>query len=383
MYRQYYQRFLSANKDVQHFSCHSHHYWPDVTRDAMLEYWDDCAKYVDEKWSHFFQHKIPQTQRLIAENLNISNPSQITFAPNTHEFVFRLLSCLDLRKPQRIITTDSEFHTFQRQIKRLNEWENIEVIAVPQSPVETFESRFCEALHEDADLVFFSHVFFNSGHICGDLDKIVNHVKNSDTIVAIDGYHGFMAIPTDLGSIENRVFYIAGGYKYAQGGEGCCFITVPTNCALRPLYTGWFAEFDALAAPRSAQVAYSSSGYRFAGATMDYSAIYRLHAVLSLFKKEGICVSQIHEFIQQRQQLFLAHIDTLDHPYLNRQSLLYQSAMDHGHFLTFVLPSVEIADQLQQQLNTHMIQTDCRGDRLRFGFALYHDGDYDLRQAFS
>ena len=49
MYQQFYQRFLQANAGKQHFACHSHHYWPDVTRDAMLEYWDDTARLVDDK----------------------------------------------------------------------------------------------------------------------------------------------------------------------------------------------------------------------------------------------------------------------------------------------------------------------------------------------
>jgi hypothetical protein len=33
-----------------HFAAHSHHFWPDVSREAQLEYWDDCAKLSDEKW---------------------------------------------------------------------------------------------------------------------------------------------------------------------------------------------------------------------------------------------------------------------------------------------------------------------------------------------
>ena len=66
MYQQFYQRFLQANQGRQHFACHSHHYWPDVSRDAMLEYWDDTARLVDDKWRYIFGEKVPQTQQLIA-----------------------------------------------------------------------------------------------------------------------------------------------------------------------------------------------------------------------------------------------------------------------------------------------------------------------------
>ncbi len=382
MYSHLYKRFLSHHKGIQHFSSHSHHYWPDVTREAMLEYWDDCAKYVDNKWPHFFQHKLPETQTFIANTLNLSNPKQIVFAPNTHELLFRLISCFDLRKPLRILSTDSEFHSFQRQAMRLEEWDSISVTYVPQDPIESFESRFCEALQEQAfDMVFFSHVFFNSGHLSGNLTNIVNAVPNPQTLIAVDGYHGFMAIPTDLASIENRIFYLSGGYKYAQGGEGCCFMAVPNHCQLRPLYTGWFAEFDALESSRAEEVPYSDTGFRFAGATLDLSPVYRLHASLNLFKQEGLTVNVIHAYIKDRQRLFLEHLEQLEHPYLNRTHLIYNSDRDHGHFLTYRLPTAQIASNLQAQLEAKGVLTDCRGDRLRFGFGLYHEGEYDLEMA--
>ncbi|MGE5085672.1 MAG: selenocysteine lyase, partial [Bacillota bacterium] len=103
MYKYLYRRFLEANPQQLHFACHSHHYWPDVSREAHLQYWDDSAKYVDEKWGYLVSQKIPHAQKLIAENLNLSKPEQIVFAPNTHEFVFRLLSALDWTKKVRIL----------------------------------------------------------------------------------------------------------------------------------------------------------------------------------------------------------------------------------------------------------------------------------------
>ena len=58
MYKKYYSRFIEANKNLQHYACHSHHYWPDVTREATIQYWDDSAKYVDDKWDYIFSEKI-------------------------------------------------------------------------------------------------------------------------------------------------------------------------------------------------------------------------------------------------------------------------------------------------------------------------------------
>ena len=49
-----FSRFRDADPDRLHFAAHSHAYWPDVTRDAQLEVWDDAARLVDEKTWRWF-----------------------------------------------------------------------------------------------------------------------------------------------------------------------------------------------------------------------------------------------------------------------------------------------------------------------------------------
>jgi len=346
----------------------------------MLQYWDDTASMVDDKWQHIFAEVMPEVQQNIAAILNSKQPEQLVFAPNTHELLYRVISCLDLNKPLKILTTDSEFHSFNRQVDRLNEMASVQVTKVPSLPFEDFETRFIQQIQQqDFDLIFVSQVFFNSGLALKDVNAIVNAVTNPDSIIVLDGYHGFMALPTDLSDIAHRVFYLAGGYKYAQGGEGCCFMHVPKGCQLRPLYTGWFAEFGALDKARTGQVNYSTDGKRFAGSTMDKSALYRLRAVFKLFQQHNIDVPEIHSYVQQLQQAFLQKIDELKHPLLNRQHLLVSDLTHHGHFLTFKLPTAELVFALAETLKNNGILTDYRGDRLRFGFALYHNAaDYDL-----
>jgi selenocysteine lyase/cysteine desulfurase len=373
MYKKYYQRFLEANKGVQHYAAHSHHYWPDVTREATIQYWDDSAQMLDDKWDYIFGVKIPQAQNLIAEVLHLSKPQQIVFAPNTHEFVYRLLSCLDLRKEIKILTTDSEFYSFERQINRLTELPNIQVDKISTQDFATFEDRFIEKINsEEYDLIFFSHVFFNSGVVVQNLEKIANAVKTQNTIIAIDGYHGFMAVPTNLSSVQNRIFYISGSYKYAQGGEGCCFMYVPPHCKLRPIYTGWFAGFSDLAA-KGGDVTYSNDAYRFAGSTMDFSALYRLTAVLELFKQDKISVETIHHYILKLQTNFRAMLTNLNHPVLNEKNILHLDFNKHGHFFAFETGSNELAKKLHDELYARKFRTDYRASRLRFGFGLYQD----------
>lgn len=379
MYKKYYSHFLTANPHIQHYASHSHHYWPDVTRAATLEYWDDSAKFVDDKWGHIFSNKIPSVQKLIAEVLNLSHPDQIAFAPNTHEFVYRLLSCFDPKKNISILTTDSEFYSFDRQVNRLSEDKLVTVDKVTTHPFDDFEERFIKKITENHyDMIFLSQVFFNSGMVVKNLEKIVKSVTETNTMIVIDGYHGFMALPTDLKAIEDRIFYIAGSYKYAQGGEGCCFLVSPKNSTLRPLYTGWFAGFSALETD-GGNTGYSQDGYRFAGSTMDFAALYRLEAVLTLFKNDGLSVEKIHAYIQKMQKNFREHLLEIDHHYLTEKNILSVDYNNHGHFLTFAMPSPEHAKALHDELKIKNIWTDFRASRLRFGFGIYQNECIDLK----
>lgn len=366
-----YSRFINADPNRLHFAAHSHHYWPDCTRDAHIQYWDDSAKYTDRKWDHVFSHVIPKAQMHIARTLNLSEPSQIAFAPNTHEFVARILSCFEPGKPLRVLTTDSEFHSFRRQIQRHEELGNVHVEHISTEPFSTFTARFVkEAASKPYDLVFVSHVFFNSGFVFNGIEELSRALDISDAIIVIDGYHGFSAIPTNLKPVEDRVFYTAGGYKYAQAGEGACFLAVPRNCDLRPLNTGWFASFSTLESGATA-VDYDTGGMRFWGSTFDPSGVYRLNAAFDWFETEGLTVDKIHQHVCELQAYFLSELGKANVSNISRNNLINADNLNNqGHFLTFRTNS---AKQIHDALRRKNVIVDYRSDRLRFGFGLYQD----------
>ncbi|MFC6669882.1 hypothetical protein [Marinobacterium aestuariivivens] len=216
----------------------------------------------------------------------------------------RLLSCLPIDRQVRVLTSTAEFHSFERQLRRLEETGWCRVTRIPSEPVGEFAPRMeAELRRQPWDLLFFSQVFFDSALAVTELGRIVAATPD-DCLVAIDGYHAFAALPLQPGPLLQRAVYLAGGYKYAQGGEGCCFIHVPVNCSLRPAITGWFADFEHLER-RGDGVGYAADGRRFAGATFDPAALYRLDAVLGLYEKEGILIADIHRHVQTLQQRFL------------------------------------------------------------------------------
>ncbi len=374
MYRHLYQHFLNACPGQLHFAAHSHHWWPDVTREAQLACWDDAARWRDQKWERLFGERIPRLQQLLAQRLGSDTPGQLVFAPNTHEFVLRLLSCLPDERPLRVLTTTSEFHSLNRQLRRLEEGRHCQVRRLPAEPVTRLAEGLIDSLTGwQPDLLFVSQVFFDSGLVLAELNNVAEAAPDS-TLVVIDGYHGFCALPVDLSSVFGRCFYLAGGYKYAQAGEGCCFMHVPPDCRLRPRNTGWFADFDGLEDSGDQPLGYADGGQRFAGATFDACGLYRLQAVLELFDRQQLSTAVIHHYVHSLQQHFLQQLADLDHSLLNLSSLVLEPGRLHGHFYSFDLPP-EQARQLQQQLCDRGVIVDRRGCRLRIGFGLYQTSD--------
>jgi selenocysteine lyase/cysteine desulfurase len=365
--RAHFRTFREADPARIHLAAHSHHYWPDAACAAHARAVQDAARLADDKWDAIFGELIPRCQRGIARVLNLPDPATIAFAPNTHEFVVRLLSALTPERPLHMLTTDSEFHSFTRQIARLQEDAILFADRVPTEPFDTFHERFARAAAGGGyDLVFVSHVFFNSATTAGDLVALANAVLSDRTLLVIDGYHGFMALPTDLAPIADRAFYLAGGYKYAMAGEGACFMHCPAGYAPRPRDTGWFAAFGALTGAQDG-VPNGADGSRFMGATFDPSGLYRLAAVFDWAEETGLTVEAIHAHAMALQALFLKEIAGVAP--LQQARLVTPLAAPHGHFLTYETPR---AQEIHARLASGGIVTDVRADRIRFGFGCYH-----------
>ena len=349
-----------------HVAAHSHHPWPDVSFDAQVQAWNDAARLLDRKWDLVFETLIPAAQSHIARQLVLPDPTTITFGPNTHSFVLRILSCLPHDRPLRVLTTDSEFMSFARQMARLEEDGAALVTRVATEPFVTFEERFAaEAAKGGHDLVFFSQVFFDSGYAMHDLARLVRAVRDDATFVVIDGYHGFMAVPANLGAVADRVFYLAGGYKYAMAGEGACFLHCPPGYGPRPRDTGWYAGFSALEGG-AAGVGYARDGSRFLGATFDVTALYRFNAVQDWLVAEGLTVEKMLAHVRGIERAFLHDSHSTD---VNGAALLVPDEAQRGRFLAFRTPN---AGSIVERLAARNIIADHRGDRLRIGFGIYH-----------
>lgn len=361
-FKHLFTRALSAAPDRLHFAAHSHHLWPDASFDGQLEAWEDAASLADLKWEKVMGPVWADAQGHIARELKLPDSGTIAFAPNTHDFLVRLFSAIPNR-PVRVLATDGEFHSFRRQMARWVEAGEAELTSVaPGQIAETAEAG-------SYNLIFASHVLFNSGTVIADLDRLAALARPEGRWVVIDGYHGFMGVETDLSAIADKVFYLSGGYKYAMAGEGVCFLHAPPGFAPRPTVTGWYAAFDNLALPPGG-VGYARDGRRFLGSTFDPSGLYRFNAVQVMLAAEGLTTAKISAHVEALQQRFVAANPLSGFALLN--PLLGQP---HARFLAYKGPE---APGLHAALEARQVITDVRGDVLRIGFGLYQDaGDVD------
>jgi selenocysteine lyase/cysteine desulfurase len=268
-----------------------------------------------------------------------------------------------------VLTTANEFHSFSRQTRRLEETGRLAVTRVPAEPYASFRERFHATPTHRYDMVFVSQVFFDSGFVVDGLEELLSRAAPG-AIVAIDGYHAFMAIPVDLTRLGPRVFYMAGGYKYAQAGEGACFLSIPTDCALRPVHTGWFSDFGRLSGAQGEAVGYGDAAMRFWGSTFDASGIYRFNAVMRWLQGLGITPREIHAHVAGLERRFLAGLADANLALLPAGALTPPERFPRGNFLAFDL---DAAEDVERRLAARGVLVDRRGRRIRFGFGVYHD----------
>ncbi|HEX5006046.1 MAG TPA: hypothetical protein VFV70_02970 [Hyphomonadaceae bacterium] len=366
-WKRLFSRALAAAPDRLHMAAHSHHLWPDASFEGHVAAWQDAARLADDKWDRVMGKIWPEAQRNVAAELKLPDPDTLVFAPNTHDLILRIVFAMDRKRPLRVLSTDGEFHSFQRQSARWVEAGvfDLERVAVDQPD---FAARFVErASKGNFDLILVSHVMFGSGKVFDRLEELAALARPDGSWVVIDGYHAFMAIGIDLSRIADRIFYIAGGYKYAMTGEGSAFMHAPSGFGPRPEITGWFAAFGELAS-RQGAVGYATDAGRFMGATFDPSALYRFNAVQAMLKREGLTTRDISEHVDILMKRLIDGLGGT--PLGSARPINGDIRQPRARFLALQSPS---ASRWQADLARAGVVTDSRGDVLRIGLALYHD----------
>lgn len=358
----HYTRFLREGRVL--LTGHSHQAWPDVALDGVVRAFEDAAEHVDDKWEHAAA-AAGAVQSYVANELG-GRSDAVALAVNTHELVTRFLSALDFKR-RHIVTTAGEFHSIRRQLQRLEE-EGVEITRVPVLPLATLGARLAEAVRPDTAALMTSTVLFESSSQVPGLAAAAKAALDHGAEVLLDSYHHFGVVPWT--AIDERAFVVGGGYKYAQWGEGACFMRVPQATTLRPVYTGWFSDFAGLAGAQQERVAYGNTpADRFAGSTYDPTSHYRARAVLDFFEEQGLTIGVLAANYQRQTARIMDGLSDFD----------VVTPAARGGFVSVRLAN---ASDVVAGLREKGIFVDSRADNLRFGPAPYlHDDEIDTALA--
>jgi kynureninase len=346
---------------------HSHQAWPDVAREGQHEAFEDAARFVDEKWQRAFA-KAERVRDGFRQLLDDDGP--ITLAQNTHELVTRFLSALDLRGRPRLVTSEGEFHTLRRQLARLDEgW--LDVVRVPVDPVDTLVERMAAEVDERTSAVLVSAVLYETARIVSHLDELARASAAAGVELLVDAYHALGALPFTVAEHGlEHAWIVGGGYKYLQLGEGNCFMRLPPQAeTMRPVFTGWFAEFDELAAEHNASgVSYGRGASRFAGSTYDPTSHFRAARVFDFFEERSLSPDFLRSVSLHQTGLLARLVDELELPesVVTRDRATPLEAF--GGFLALECPR---AEHVARGLADEGVLTDARGRYLRLGPAPY------------
>jgi kynureninase len=345
-----------------------------VAFEGQQQAWLDAAEFVDDKWERAAE-KAAAVRAGFARIIGDS-ADNIALGQNTHELLTRWLSALPLLTHRRIVTTDGEFHSIRRQVDRLAE-EGIAVVNVPANPADALVERVIASLDSHTACVMVSSVLFETAEIVPGLDRLADACRRRGIPLLVDAYHQVNVVPLDVGraGLEDA-FVTGGGYKYCQLGEGNCFLRVPPGTHMRPVLTGWFAEFDALEDGGEGPVAYGAGAAAFGGATYDVTSHYRAAAVFAFHAQQALTPENLRAISRHQVGLLKTEFERLDVP----ASLAHVEPMAADRRAGFLAVRTADAKSVVRRLRERGVSIDSRRDLLRIGPAPYLRDD-QLRDA--
>ncbi len=365
----HYSQFNVGNRLL--FTGHSHQAWPDVAREGQTEYFDVCARDVDNKWETAFEKT--EVLRDYLRDFYDDPEGFYCREESTHVLFVSWMSSLDLKNKPKIISTDGEFHSLFRQLHRLEE-EGLEFVQVPVQPDDTFADRIIEEMDDQTSAIMLSRIYFETSLINTHLTEIAAAAREKGIPVMIDDYHGTNVVPLSIrdAGLED-CFILIGGYKYLQWGEANCFLRFPKDCDYRPAITGWFAAFSSLDEPRNNEpVQYDHDNQRFASGTYDPSSQFRAAKVVEFFREMELTPDVL------RKQ-YMAQVGLLRDEFKSKNfdpgliRLTHEQPLElNAGFLSLTSPK---AREIRAALMENGVFTDARGEILRFGPAPYTTTD--------
>jgi L-cysteine/cystine lyase len=184
---------------------------------------EECAR-SGRGTMYFTQMLALATQRRAAyAALLNAEAADVALTTSTSEGIVRVLSGLDLRPGDEIVTSDDEHPGLLGPLAAARSQRGVTVRAVPFDQV-------AEAVSPATRLVACSHVSWIDGRLAPDMNAV-------DAPVLLDGAQGVGAVPTDVATLGCD-FYAGSGQKWLCGPVGTGLLWVSPDWTQRLLATG-------------------------------------------------------------------------------------------------------------------------------------------------
>jgi kynureninase len=323
----------------------------DVRRAVDLWYTD-----MDAAWEDWLA-AIEGFRARVGALVGAGSPDRIVPKTNAGQGLRAALNALPSTRPN-IVATSGEFDSVDVILKAYRDRGKASVRFVEPREGGMFDARdVVEAIGDRTDLVVVSQVFFTTGQVLADLEKIVDRVRAVGARVLVDTYHSAGVMPVDLEGLDAD-FAIGGSYKYTRGGPGACWMYVGPSViddpTTRPVDTGWFAKAEPFAYERADHTRFAEGGDAWLESTPPFLTAYQAKAGLDFTLAVGVERLREQNLAQQRT---LANA-------LRARGVTVREIADRGAFL---LVPHEDATGLCAALRQRGVNTDARGGCVRFG----------------
>ena len=363
--RPQFSRVLSAHSETAYFANHSLGRPLDASFTNIARGAGAWADQLDAAWSdeHWMGESLKFRSQL-AQLLNLADPGSVVPKTSAGQGLRAVLNSFPVDRPINVVTTRGEFDSADFILKAYIEAGRANVRWVEpgknEGPVPMFDaSDVLDAIDDSTDLVAVSAVMFGTGQILKGIEDIVTKAHQHGALVLVDTYHALGVFPfsmTDLGAD----FCVGGCYKYLRGGPGSCFLAIAPHILSsnrKTLDTGWFAKRDTFKYERLDSAERGEGGDAWLESTPPVLVPYQATPGLEFTLNVGVDRIRAYtsEIVANIRETFLQ----ADMPVFTPKN-----PDDWGAFA--LVPSND-AQGLSQCLKARHVNTDARGNFVRFG----------------
>jgi kynureninase len=318
---------------------------------------------MDGAWTEWLA-EMGRFRANVARLTGFSRPDSIVPKTSAGQGLRAVLNALLGERPLEIVSTTGEFDSVDFILKTYAQKGHAQVRWVEptsgEGGVPLFEAEeVCKAIDGDVKLVVLSIVFFTTGQILVDVEKVVAKAHEHGALVLLDAYHAAGVIPLELESL-GADFAIGGAYKYLRGGPGACWLAIhPRHLdgLLRTLDTGWFAKRDPFGYSRPDEPQLAKGGDVWLESTPPVLMPYQAKAGLELTLEIGV---------ERLRAYSLNRLDLLQQALAAEGAPLFLPRDRKGYGAFALLPHREPVE-LVEALGRSGVNVDARGAFVRLG----------------